>query len=214
MGVAGAYAGYGAYVITRRLGLPWAVSAFLAGLFSDWATYAMTSVELAAALHGSGSFSAMLSLILLAFVPTQLPLGIVEGFLCAGALKFVRNRKPELLRAAAAGGASLRNAAMPLILAGLLLIGPASPPVWASSWPGIDEAVIEKVAERAGRPSREPFINTDQGDLLLFVFLLAGIGGGFVAGYNFRTLFPPRRLAQGEPTASASAEPVRTKEAG
>ena len=103
MGVAGAYAGYGIYTIGRRLGLPWAAAAFLAGLFSDWATYAMTSVELAAALRGAGSFSAMLSLILLAFVPTQIPLGIVEGFLCAGALRFVRNRKPELLRAVAGG---------------------------------------------------------------------------------------------------------------
>jgi cobalt/nickel transport system permease protein len=193
MGVAGAYTGYGVYAIGRRLGLPWVAAAFLAGLFSDWATYAMTSVELAAALHGSSSFSAMLSLILLAFVPTQLPLGIVEGFLCAGALKFVRNRKPELLRTAAAGGTPRNKAALTLILAGILLIGPASHPVGAASWPGVDEAVIEKVAENAGRPAREPFINTDQGDLLLFVFLLAGIAGGFVAGYNFRTLFPPRR---------------------
>ncbi|MBU2053471.1 MAG: energy-coupling factor ABC transporter permease [Proteobacteria bacterium] len=106
MGVAGAYVGYGAYLVARRLGLPWAVAAFLAGLLSDWATYAMTSLELAAALHGDGSFSAMLSLILLAFVPTQLPLGILEGFICAGALKFVRSRKPELIRATAAGGAA------------------------------------------------------------------------------------------------------------
>jgi cobalt/nickel transport system permease protein len=204
MGVAGAYAGYGIYVIGLRLGLPWAVAAFLAGLFSDWATYAMTSVELAAALHGNGSFSAMLSLILLAFVPTQLPLGIVEGFLCAGALRFVRNRKPELLR----------TTALPLILAGILLLGPASTPARAASWPGVDEAVIEKIAEKAGRPAREPFINTDQGDLLLFVFLLAGIGGGFVAGYNFRTLFPPRRRTRGGQAASPSVEPARTKEAG
>jgi cobalt/nickel transport system permease protein len=105
MGVAGAYTGYGVYVIARRLGLPLAIAAFLAGLLSDWATYAMTSVELAAALHGSGSFSAMLSLILLAFVPTQLPLGVVEGLICAGALKFIRNRKPELLRAVTGGAA-------------------------------------------------------------------------------------------------------------
>ena len=106
MGVAGAYVGYGVYWIVRRLGLPWVVAAFLAGLLSDWATYAMTSVELAAALHGGGSFSAMLSLILIAFVPTQIPLGIFEGILCVGALKFVRSRKPELLRMAAAGGAA------------------------------------------------------------------------------------------------------------
>jgi cobalt/nickel transport system permease protein len=106
MGVAGAYVGYGVYWIVRRLGLPWVMAAFLAGLLSDWATYAMTSVELAAALHGGGSFSAMFSLILIAFVPTQVPLGIFEGILCVGALKFVRSRKPELLRMAAAGGAA------------------------------------------------------------------------------------------------------------
>jgi cobalt/nickel transport system permease protein len=104
MGVAGAYVGYGVYWITRRLGIPWVMAAFLAGLLSDWATYAMTSFELAAALHGGGSFSGMFTLILLAFVPTQLPLGILEGIICAGALKFVRSRKPELLRMAAAGG--------------------------------------------------------------------------------------------------------------
>jgi cobalt/nickel transport system permease protein len=104
MGVAGAFVGYGAYRLVRRLGLPWVMAVFMAGLLSDWATYAMTSVELAAALHGGESFSAMLALILLAFVPTQLPLGIFEGILCVGALKFVRSRKPELLRMAAAGG--------------------------------------------------------------------------------------------------------------
>ena len=105
MGVAGAYAGYGVYAIGRRLGIPWAVAAFLAGLFSDWATYAMTSVELAAALHGSGSFSAMLSLILLAFVPTQIPLGIVEGFLCAGRPQV----RPEPQAGAAPGGCGGRR---------------------------------------------------------------------------------------------------------
>jgi cobalt/nickel transport system permease protein len=105
MGVAGAYVGYGAYRISRRLGLPWVIAAFLAGLLSDWATYAMTSLELAAAFHGGGSFSAMLALILIAFVPTQIPLGIFEGILCVGALKFIRGRKPELLGMAAGGRA-------------------------------------------------------------------------------------------------------------
>ncbi|MGD0092296.1 MAG: hypothetical protein ABSE73_20460, partial [Planctomycetota bacterium] len=61
------------------------------------------------------------------------------------------------------------------------------------NWQGVDETVVEKVAREAGRPPREPFINTDQGDLLLFCFLVAGVIGGFVAGYCFRGLFPPRR---------------------
>lgn len=65
----------------------------------------------------------------------------------------------------------------------------------AAAWQGVDESVVEKFAEKAGRPARTPLINTDQGDLLLFVFLLAGTAGGFVGGYLFRGLFtrPPTR---------------------
>jgi ABC-type cobalt transport system substrate-binding protein len=61
-----------------------------------------------------------------------------------------------------------------------------------AKWSGVDESVVEKFAEQAGRTPWEPFINTDQGDLLLFVFLVAGAIGGFIAGYYYRTLFPPR----------------------
>jgi cobalt/nickel transport system permease protein len=61
-----------------------------------------------------------------------------------------------------------------------------------AKWAGVDETVVEKFATAAGRPPREPFINTDQGDLLLFVFLLAGTVGGFVAGYYYRELFRPK----------------------
>lgn len=61
-----------------------------------------------------------------------------------------------------------------------------------AKWSGVDEAVVEKFAKEANRPPREPWINTDQGDLLLFVFLLAGAAGGFLGGYYFRQLFPPK----------------------
>ena len=65
----------------------------------------------------------------------------------------------------------------------------ATPPKWS----GVDETVVEKYAEKAGRPARKPFINTDQGDLLLFVFLVAGAAGGFVGGYYYRELFPAKK---------------------
>lgn len=55
-------------------------------------------------------------------------------------------------------------------------------------WPGIDESVVKKIAKEHGREAQEPIINTDQGDLLLFVFLLAGTVGGFIAGYYWRRL--------------------------
>lgn len=62
-------------------------------------------------------------------------------------------------------------------------------PVTASEkWSGVDESVVEKFAKEHGREAREPLINTDQGDLLLFVFLIAGAIGGFTAGYYWRIL--------------------------
>jgi ABC-type cobalt transport system substrate-binding protein len=65
-----------------------------------------------------------------------------------------------------------------------------------TKWAGVDETVVEKFATAGGRPPREPFINTDQGDLLLFVFLIAGTVGGFIGGYYYRELFPPKPKAQ------------------
>lgn len=63
----------------------------------------------------------------------------------------------------------------------------------SEKWQGIDESVVEKVAKEHGREAREPFINTDQGDLLLFVFLLAGTIGGFTAGYYWKELTGNKR---------------------
>jgi ABC-type cobalt transport system substrate-binding protein len=62
-------------------------------------------------------------------------------------------------------------------------------------WKGVDDAVIEKFAQQHGREPKEPLINTDTGDLLLFVFLLAGAIGGFIAGYYWRVLLEQKRPA-------------------
>ncbi|RNC69223.1 MAG: cobalt ABC transporter permease [Desulfuromonadales bacterium] len=60
-------------------------------------------------------------------------------------------------------------------------------------WVGVDEAVVEKIAREHGREAKPPLINTDRGDLLLFVFLLAGVVGGFAGGYYWRVLISERR---------------------
>lgn len=85
-----------------------------------------------------------------------------------------------------------RHAAI-LLFVGILCLGLDFTTAPAAPWAGVDETVIEKFAGEAGRPAREPLINTDQGDLLLALFLLAGAAGGFAAGYWFRVLFPGRR---------------------
>ncbi|MBS3909554.1 MAG: cobalt ABC transporter permease [Actinobacteria bacterium] len=70
-----------------------------------------------------------------------------------------------------------------------LAAGPFTGQAFAGEWSGVDETVVEHYAEQAGRSARTPFINTDQGDLLLFVFLLAGTIGGFIMGYYWRVVF-------------------------
>ncbi|MCX8119167.1 MAG: cobalt ABC transporter permease [Desulfobacterota bacterium] len=81
-----------------------------------------------------------------------------------------------------------------LIVLGLITLFPLLS-IASEKWPGVDETVIEKIAQEHGREAKEPLINTDQGDLLLFLFLMAGAIGGFVAGYNWRVLLQDR----GEP---------------
>ena len=88
MGVAGAFTAYGVFLLAKRLGIPLFWSAFAAGLTSDWATYALTSVELASALKGEHAFVHWFSTLLVAFAPTQIPLGILEGFMTAIAYQF------------------------------------------------------------------------------------------------------------------------------
>lgn len=58
--------------------------------------------------------------------------------------------------------------------------------------PGADEKVglvVEKYAQEVGTAERDPYINTDKGDLLLFLFAVGGAMAGFWLGYNWRDLF-------------------------
>jgi cobalt/nickel transport system permease protein len=97
MGVAGALVAYAVFHLLRAVRVPVFAAAVAAGMLSDWATYAVTSLELATALHGDGSMSAMFLTVAAAFLPTQLPLGVAEGFLTAIAYRFVLARRPDLL---------------------------------------------------------------------------------------------------------------------
>ncbi len=95
-------------------------------------------------------------------------------------MKKVRSEKLEV-----------RNIKWAVVLCTILLLTsyfslPTSLP--AAEWSGVDETVVEKYAEEHGRAAKDPLINTDQGDLLLFMFLIGGAIGGFIAGYYWRTL--------------------------
>ena len=65
-------------------------------------------------------------------------------------------------------------------------------------WPGIDEAVVKKIAREHGREARKPLIDTGEGDLQLFMFLSAGALGGFIAGYYWRVLLEGKKKSGNE----------------
>ena len=97
MGIIGSLAGYLTFKGLRTMGSSLAVAAFFAGVQADWATYLVTSVELASGIHGSEPFLPLLEKILLAFVPTQLPLGILEGAMTAGMVVLLKRKRPDIL---------------------------------------------------------------------------------------------------------------------
>jgi cobalt/nickel transport system permease protein len=97
MGVMGAFTGFAVFKLLRKFNAGLAVSAFFAGVLSDWAIYFTTSVELASGIRGDAAFFPLFTKILIAFVPTQLPLGILEGFMTAGMVTLLYKRRADLL---------------------------------------------------------------------------------------------------------------------
>jgi cobalt/nickel transport system permease protein len=97
MGVFGSFAGYFTFRGLRMMGANLAVAGFAAGLFTDWATYLATSVELASGIRGDAPFWPLCGRIILAFIPTQLPLGLLEGAMTAGMVVLLSRKRPDLL---------------------------------------------------------------------------------------------------------------------
>ena len=97
MGVMGSFAGFLTFRALRSMKINLAVSGFAAGLLADWATYFTTSIELASGIKGDSPFMPLFWKILIAFIPTQLPLGILEGAMTAGMIVLLYRKRPDLL---------------------------------------------------------------------------------------------------------------------
>ncbi len=97
MGVMGSFAGFLTFKALRSMKVNLAISGFAAGLLADWATYFTTSIELASGIKGDSPFIPLFSKILIAFIPTQLPLGILEGAMTAGMIVLLYKKRPDLL---------------------------------------------------------------------------------------------------------------------
>jgi cobalt/nickel transport system permease protein len=97
MGIAGSFAGWFVFRGLRGMGARLGVAGFFAGLLADWGTYLTTSVELTSGIRGDAPFWPLFCKIVIAFIPTQLPLGILEGVMTAGMVTLLYRKRPDLL---------------------------------------------------------------------------------------------------------------------
>ncbi len=97
MGIMGSFAGFLTFRALRSMKINMTIAGFMAGLFADWATYITTSVILASGIKGDSPFMPLFWKLLIAFIPTQLPLGILEGAMTAGMVVLLHKKRPDLL---------------------------------------------------------------------------------------------------------------------
>ena len=97
MGIVGSFSGFLVFRLMRACGAGLSVACFAAGVAADWLTYLSTSFILASALKGSAPMMPLLIKIAMAFIPTQLPLGFLEGAMTAGMVALLHRKRPDLL---------------------------------------------------------------------------------------------------------------------
>jgi len=98
MGIAGPAVAYLVYKGCARSNLNFYLSIFLAASLADWATYLVTSIQLALAFPSAtggivGSFYAFGTV----FAVTQVPLAIIEGVVCALIFKYIIQVKGDVM---------------------------------------------------------------------------------------------------------------------
>ena len=97
MGIAGSFTGFFVFRLLTALGARLPVAGFVAGVVADWCTYLTTALIMALGLKGSAPLAPLFLKITAAFVPTQLPLGFLEGAITAGMLVLLARKRPDLL---------------------------------------------------------------------------------------------------------------------
>jgi cobalt/nickel transport system permease protein len=98
MGIAGPIVGYLVYKAAMKSRLNLYLAVFLAAMLADWATYVVTSIQLALAFPAaSGGVLASLEAFAAVFAITQVPLAIVEGVVTALMFKYIVQLRSDVL---------------------------------------------------------------------------------------------------------------------
>ncbi len=98
MGIVGPVVAYTIYKVGMKLNLNFYLVVFLAATFGDWATYVVTSVELALAFPATpGGFMGSFKAFATVFALTQVPLAIIEGAITALIFKYIIQVRSDML---------------------------------------------------------------------------------------------------------------------
>lgn len=94
------FGGGTAYLVfkgARKFNLSLGLAAGLAGFLGDIAIYAGTSAQMALAIHGNQSVGTVFSSLFIAFIPTQVPLAILEGVFTGMVINYIAKMRPDIL---------------------------------------------------------------------------------------------------------------------
>ena len=97
MGIVGTLTGYGTFLALRKAGTSIWLSAGLGGVVGDLMTYITAAFELAISIHPTNMYT-WWGIFTLGYLPTQIPLAILEFGFTAGAIQYIATHKPELLK--------------------------------------------------------------------------------------------------------------------
>jgi cobalt/nickel transport system permease protein len=96
MGIVGAFAGFGTWIGLRKLGASIFLAAGAAGFVGDILTYVTTAGQLAASLHPEALLHYW-AIFAVGFIPTQLPLAIIEFVFTGLVVRYIADVRPEML---------------------------------------------------------------------------------------------------------------------
>jgi cobalt/nickel transport system permease protein len=96
LGVVGGFVGIGLYMLLKKLGASVWLAAGIAGFVGDLSTYAFTSLQLALSLNPD-SVAQHWAIYMLGYLPTQIPLAILEFAFTAAAVQYISTHRPEIL---------------------------------------------------------------------------------------------------------------------
>ena len=216
LGFFGCFLGWGVFRLMRNLGFPLWAAGFLGGLVGDVMVYVASGLILGTTLiqapNPQYSLGGYLLVIYSTYLPTQLPIAIGEALITGMALHYAGKQRPEILASLGIlSGKEVRYSSLFMILlamifvwgAGYVTLSEAATSVSVDTgadqftpnitlrFSGMDEAVNDALAKKAGRSSRKPYLNTEDmgGDLWNLLLLSAGGICGFILGRYWHLLW-------------------------